>query len=50
MDRQNKIAVVLERVGEGRIMLELAKKKLFAEGCSRTRVRKSGTLCHCSVS
>ena len=26
MDRQNKNAVVLERVGEGRIMLELIKK------------------------
>ena len=25
----------------------LAKKELPAEGCSRTRVRKSGTLCHC---
>ena len=30
-----KDAVVLERVGEGRIMLELAKKELPAEGCSR---------------
>ena len=27
MDRQNKNAVVLERVGEGRIMLEQIKKK-----------------------
>ena len=27
MDRQNKNAVVLERVGEGRIMLELIKKR-----------------------
>ena len=30
-----KIAIVLERVGEGRIMLELAKKELPAEGCYR---------------
>ena len=66
MDRQKKVknAVVLERVVEGRIMLELIRKrkkkkkllghcirknKLPAEGCSRTRVRKSGTLCPCSV-
>ena len=47
MDRQNKNAVVLERVCEGRKMLELikkrknklagplAKKELPAEGCSR---------------
>ena len=27
MDRQNKNAVVLERVGEGRIMLEMIKKR-----------------------
>ena len=27
MDRQNKNAVVLERVGEGRIMLELIEKR-----------------------
>ena len=27
MDRQNKNAVVLEKVGEGRIMLELIKKR-----------------------
>ena len=27
MDRQNKYAVVLERVGEGRIVLELIKKR-----------------------
>ena len=47
MDRQNKNTVVLERVREGRIMLELirkrkkklagrlAKKELPAEECSR---------------
>ena len=34
MDRQNKSAVVLERVGEGIIMLELIKK------------RKRNWLCH----
>ena len=27
MDRENKNAVVLERVGEGRIMLELTRKR-----------------------
>ena len=27
----------------------LAKEELPPKGCSRTRVRKSGTLCHCSV-
>ena len=27
IDRQNKKAVVIERVGEGRIMLELIKKR-----------------------
>ena len=56
MDRQNKKnSIVLERVEQGRIRLELikkrplAKKELSAEGCSRPRVRKSGTLCPCSV-
>ena len=28
MERQNKNAVVLKRVGEGRIMLELIKKRI----------------------
>ena len=41
MEGQNKNSVVLERVGEGRIILELIKKRkinweLPAEGCSRT--------------
>ena len=49
MDRQNKNAVVLERVGEGKIILELIKKRkrnwvdhwlkeLPAEGCSRKMI------------
>ena len=34
---------------ENKLAGPLAKKELPAEGCSRTRVCKSGTLCHCSV-
>ena len=58
MDRQNKNAAVLERVGEGRIMLglikkrkkemngPLAKKELRAEGCSRRNGKRKESLRH----
>ena len=34
---------------EKKLAEPLTKKELPAAGCSRTRVRKSGTLCHCLV-
>ena len=44
MDRKNKNAIVLERVGEGRTMLELAgplaKTELPAEGFSRRNYKR----------
>ena len=61
MDRQNKKCSCARKSGrkknnagtdkeeEKKLAGTLAKKELPAEGCSRIRVRKSGTLCHCSV-
>ena len=59
MDRQNKKCSCARESGgrknnagtdkeeEKKLAGPLAKKELPAEGCSRTRVHKSGTLCHC---
>ena len=61
MDRQNKKCRCTRKSGrrknnvgthkedEKKIAGPLVKKELPAGGCSRTRVRKSGTLCHFSV-
>ena len=61
MDRQNKKFSYARKSGrkknnagtdkeeEKKLTDALAKKELPAEGCSRTRVRKSDTLCHCSM-
>ena len=38
-----------DKVEKKKLAGQLAKKELPAEGCSRTRVRKSGTLCHWSL-
>ena len=59
MDRQNEKCSCARKSGrrktnagtdkeeEKKLAGPLAKEELPAEGCSRTRVRKSGTLCHC---
>ena len=59
MDRQNKKCSCARKSGrmknnagtdkeeEKKLAGPLAQKELPAEGCSRTRVRKSGTLCPC---
>ena len=39
----------IDKEEEKKLAAPLAKKELPAEGCSRTWVRKSGKLCHCSV-
>ena len=61
MDRQNKKCSCArkserrennagtDKEEEKKLAGQLAKKELPAEGCSRTRVRKGGTLCHCLV-
>ena len=61
MDRENKKCSCARKSGrrknnagidkeeEKKLAGQMAKKELPAEVCSRTWVRKSGTLCPCSV-
>ena len=61
IDRQNKKCSCARKSGrrknnagtdkeeENKLAGTLAKKELPTEGCSRTRVHKSGTLCQCSI-